>query len=216
MKKRSVSFGDYVTAEYGWTLAVCKLSDPKPKQKYVEKTAGDGSWDWTAVLTDGVPTYKDRTLTVSLECSEGTRDDREELINDLTNLLDGLKWKVVLPDRPDHYLIGRLSVAVEYSDLAHARVTVTGICEPYFYSKKETLHCLPAANVAKSVRIRNDGRKTVIPTLAGPATVVCNGKSIVLGTEETTWSEMVLKPGITSFEYVGEALTIRYREAVLR
>ena len=129
MKKRSIKIGNYDTTTYGWTLTGCILSDPEQKVNYVERPGGDGSWDLSTALTGGIPRYKNRSLTVTLECSEGTREDREKLVNKLVSQLDGLEWQIVLPDRPDHYLVGRVHVAVTLSSPSYAAVTVTATCE---------------------------------------------------------------------------------------
>jgi len=133
MQKRTLKIGDYDTAAHGWTLAACKLSDTDPKLNYVEKTGGDGSWDLSTVMTGGLTRYRNRTFTATLEHSGGTREDREALINELVNNHDGLERQIITPDRPEHYLKGRVKIAVDYSDRAHAAVTITATCEPWLH-----------------------------------------------------------------------------------
>lgn len=228
MKKRAIIFGSYNTAEHGWTLGQWTLTDPEQKTNYVEKSGGDGSWDLSTAQTDGIPRYRNRTLTVPLECSQGTREDREELINDMVNTLDGLEWKIVLPDRPDHYLFGRLHVAVNYSDLAHAMVTVTGTVEPWLYKERETIVELTApitiSTDAATFYLWNRGRKVVIPklTVSGVANLTFGGVSTRLTTGSYTWGALQLAPGENALIYTGstagidESITLTYREAVLR
>ena len=230
MEKRSVTIGGYKTADYGWTLGPWKLTDPEPKTNYVEKTGGDGSWDLSTVMTGGIPRYKNRTLTVPLELSTGTREDREEIINEMVNQLDGLEWHIVLPDRPDYYLVGRVRVAVEYSDLAHAKVVVTAVVEPWFYKARETIVVLnepiTVSTDAATFTIWNNGRKVVTPRLdvKGTASLTFNGNRINL-TDGTgiVWPALQLAPGENTLMYTGsstsnpgETLTLTYREAVLR
>lgn len=222
MKKRTVIFGDYNTAEHGWTLSGLTLSDPEQKTNYVEKSGGDGSWDLSTVLTNGLPRYKNRTLTVTLECSKWNRDKREILINELVNLLDGLEWKIVLPDRPDHYLEGRLHVAVTRSDLSYAAVTVTGVCAPWLYSARETV--VELTNIGpthQTVQLINQGRMAVSPRLTtsddGIVILVYNGLQATIKDGVFEWPALLLTPGYHTVEYWGTGkLTISYREAVLR
>ncbi len=228
MQKRTIILGNYNTAEHGWTLSTLLLSDPEQKTNYVEKTGGDGSWDLSTAQTDGIPRYKNRTLTATLECSQGTREDRELLINDMVNSLDGLEWQIVLPDRPDYYLVGRLHVAVNYSDLAHAMVTVTGEVEPWLYSNRETIVELAApitaSTDAATFYLWNNGRKVVIPvlTVKGKASLSFGGVSTSLTTGSYKWPALQLRPGENALRYLGsadgadETLTLTYREAVLR
>lgn len=228
MQKRTVIFGNYNTAEHGWTLGQWTLTDPEQKTNYVEKTGGDGSWDLSTAQSGGIPRYRDRTLTVPLECSNGTREEREELINEMVNSLDGLEWKIVLPDRSDHYLFGRLHVAVNYSDLAHAMVTVTGTVEPWLYKERETIVELAApitiSTDAATFYLWNGGRKVVTPLLAvnGTAHLTFNGVHTSLTTGSYKWPALQLMPGENALIYTGstggsgETLTLTYREAVLR
>lgn len=228
MQKRTVLFGNYNTAEHGWTLSALLLSDPEQKTNYVEKTGGDGSWDLSTAQTGGIPRYKNRTLTATLECSQGTREDREVLINDMVNTLDGLEWQIVLPDRPDHYLVGRLHVAVDYSDLAHAMVTVTGDVEPWLYSARETIVELAAPTTistdAATFYLWNNGRKVVNPllTVSGVARLTFGGVNTSLTTGNYRWPALQLVPGENALIYTGstggvdESITLTYREAVLR
>lgn len=228
MQKRTILFGDYNTAEHGWTVTSIALSDPEQKTNYVEKLGGDGSWDLSTAQTGGIPRYRNRTLLVTMECSEGTRDQREALLNEMVNTLDGLEWKIVLPDRPDHYLLGRIHIAVTYSNLAHAMVTITGTVEPWFYQARETVVELDAPITASTETatfyLWNHGRKVVIPTLTveGYASLSFGGASISLTTGVYKWPALQLVPGENILRYLGsvnganETLTLTYREAVLR
>lgn len=225
MEKRTVKFGSYDTAAYGWTLTGYKLTDAEQKLNYVEKPGGDGSWDMSTTLTDGIPRYKDRSLTVTLECSEGTRADRQELISHMINLLDGLVWPTVLPDYPDHYITGRLHVAVDQNSLAYAAITVTGTVAPWLYRIRETIKELaPTDMELQEVALRNGGRLAVVPrfTVAGgenaTARFVYGNSSISVGPGVYEWPSVVLTPGVHTLGYAASnscTVTIAYREAVL-
>lgn len=219
MKKRSVTFGTYITADHGWTLTGWTLSDPEMKTNYVEKTGGDGSWDLSTTLTGGIPRYKPRNLAVFLECSQGTRADRGRLISDIVNQLDGLEWQVVLPDHPDHYLQGRLHVAVKQHSLAYAEVEVTGLVDPWFYSSREKVVEVAATLSGQTITVYNEGRKAVVPMLTVDGSLgIRVGETYVMLSEGTyKWPTLTLLPGETSFVCLGVgSLTVTYREAVLR
>lgn len=220
MLARSVMFGEYDTASHGWTLAGYKLSDPEQKTNYIEKPGGDGSWDLSTFNTDGLPRYKDRSLTVTLEHSGGTRVDREDIINLMINKLDGLEWHITLPDRPGYFLTGRVHVAVDYNDLAHAKVTVTAVCAPWFYKLTETEYVLTVTETEKAVKLTNNGRRAMVPTLkvTGSTTLLYGSSYLELTTPGTyEWPVLLLTPGEHLLEYSGAGtLTVTYREAVLR
>lgn len=223
MIKRTVRLGTYDTAMHGWTLTGCVLSDPEVKTNYVEKTGGDGSWDLTTAMTDGVPRYKNRKLTLTFECSQGIRAEREELINTLVNQLDGLEQDIVLPDRPNHYLRGRVHIAVNQNTLAYAAITVTSDVEPWFYAARESIVVLDApitiSTETATFLLRNNGRRVASPilTVDGTAHLTFNGSHINLTDGSYEWSALQLPPGSSELIYTGDGtLTLTYREAVLR
>lgn len=221
MEKRKIIFGEYNTAEAGWTLTGWTFSAPVHKTLYVEKPAGDGTWDLSTTLTDGIPRYNDRSLKATFECSEGTRKEREEIIRQMVNQLDGLRMEIQLPDDDSHYVVGRISVAREYNDLAHASVTVSAVCEPWKYATDETNITLDLTENKNAVIIYNEGRRAVVPTLtvegdASSALLEYKASSCAINTGTHQWPLLLLTPGMHSVAYSGTGrLIIKYREAVL-
>ena len=222
MVKRKIVLGNYDTAANGWTLAKCQLSKPVQKTKYVEKSGGDGSWDLSTALSDGIPKYKDRTLTVTLECSEGTRLSRKAKIDEMINTLDGMRLNIELPDDPYHYITGRLSVEEKYNDLAHAAVEVKATCEPWKFANEENYISLGATSDVQTVKPINNGRRAVVPVLtirggAGASVLLkygSNSKALTPGSHQ--WPDLLLTPGAHDLTYSGDGvLELRYREAVL-
>lgn len=221
MQKRTVIFGAYNTAAHGWTLTGWQLSDPEQKTRYIEKTNGDGSWDWSTIMSEGIPRYQDRTLTVTLECSEGTRVERQKLISEMVNALDGFEWQVILPDYPNHYLTGRIHVIPNYNDLAHASVTVTGVFRPWLYKAQETILVIDATSSVQDVIITNSGRLAMVPTItvtgSGDVRLVYGTASIQMSDGTYEWPTLLLTPGNHPVKISGKGtVTFKYREAVLR
>lgn len=231
MQKRTVKIGEYNTADYGWTLTGCAITAPEQKTNYVDRPGGDGNIDLSTVLTGGIPRYKDRTLTITLENSQGDREHRERLINKMVNQLDGLVWPIVHPDRPDYYLAGRVHVQVDYSDPAHAMVTLTAQCEPWFYRARETVVSVAIGTEGletEVLHLLNDGRKVVSPTITvdGSVTLLVRDDpnsdlSTVTTYQLTTGTHVLpsvlLYPGRTRYELQGTgSVVFTYREAVLR
>lgn len=221
LEKRKIIFGDYDTAAHGWTLGPWNLAPAEQKTYYVDKPAGDGSWDLSTALTDGVPRYNDRLLTATFECSEGDRLSREATINQMINQLDGMRLDIKLPDDNDHYITGRIHVAKDYNDLAHASVTVTAMCNPWKWANVETQVNVVVSKETKTLTLTNSGRRSVVPTLIvsgspQPMQIDYNGATIsfTLGTHQ--WPELLLTPGVHELTVTGNgAFYVRYREAVL-
>ena len=221
MNKRRIIIGDYDTAENGWTLSGWSFSPAQYKENLVERPGGDGAWDMSTVLSDGIPRYQTRTLTATLERSDGDRDSREYEIKDMVNALDGLRWDIYLPDDVDKYVTGRVSVAREYSDLAHAAVTVTAVCEPWKYNQYDTVQEITATSTAQTHHVYNGGRRAVVPVLdvvgASASVLLVYGtssRSLSAGTYQVP--DLLLTPGAHEIKVSGSGLLrITYREAVL-
>lgn len=216
--KRKITFGNYDTAANGWTLTGWKLSAAEQRTKYLDKTSGDGSWDLSTALTDGIIRYNDRELVATFECSEGDRLSREAKIRQMVNQLDGERLNIELPDGPFHYVTGRLHVVREYNDNAHAAVTVSARCEPWRYANTETVISITVANSAQTAQLVNGGKRALVPVLMVTGEVV-----LTYGTETTTltsgdyqWPELLLTPGTHDITVSGTGqITVTYREAVL-
>ena len=219
MEKRGLTIGTYNTAEQLWTLTAWELSAPEYHENFLDVPGRDGALDLSAALTNGAPTYHSRTLTVKLECSEGNRLEREAAINTMTNWLDGWRQDIVLPDDPGHYITGRVSVAKEYNDNAHAAVTVTAVCDPWRYAKDETVYTLTAATAEKTASLANTGRRTAVPllTITGGSILIKYGAySWSLGAGTYQLPDLTLPQGGGTLTYSGTGtLRISYREAVL-
>lgn len=222
MEKRKIIFGTYDTAVNGrWTLAEWNLSAAMYRQNMVAVPGRDGDLDVSTVLTDGVPRYENRTLTARLECSEGTRLDRETTINTMVNWLDGWRLDIILPDDPWHYVTGRMHVERLYNDNAHAAVEVTAVCDPWRYNQHETVVELTATESAQIARLGNEGRRSVVPVLVisgenAEVNLTHEAASWVLGAGTYQLPDLVLNQGGAELTYSGTGvLTFTYREAVL-
>lgn len=224
MIKRTIQLGDYDTAAHGlWTLGPWSFPEPPVMENLVDVPGRyKGPLDLSTALTDGVPTYGARPLSITLESSEGDRLAREERIAAMVNRLHGQRVDFVLPDRPRHYGTGRLSIETLYNDMAHASVQVTGVCEPWLYAKDETVVQLQAAAAAQTAKVRNAGAMPVLPLL----TITGSGASFLLQYGVNSWAlgpgvyelpALLLTPGDHSITYSGSGVAeIRYREAVLK
>ena len=221
MNKRRIIIGDYDTAESGWTLSAWTFDAAKVKESLLDKPGGDGTWDLSTVLSDGIPRYQSRALTAVLERSDGNREAREEEIRDMINTLDGFVWDIYLPDDPDCYVTGRVNVARNYSDLAHASVTVTATCEPWKFNRAETVREITATETAVAYSLINSGRRAVVPFLevggdSASILVAYNGLTRGLSAGVHQMPDLLLPPGVHEVEVSGSGtLRISYREAVL-
>lgn len=219
MEKRKVVFGTYDTNEKGaWTVARLDLTSPTFQTNLVQVPGRNGSLDLSAILTDGEPVYGDRQLTVVLENSDGDRASREQLIRELFSQLDGRQMYIQLPDDTNNRLYGRLRVAKNYNDLAHASVTVTAVCEPWLYGP-ETARTVSLTSTSRNTTITNSGRSIIVPTfvVSSRASISVNGRVWSLSAGTHKLASVVVKPGASlTLSCSGSGtLGINYREAVL-
>lgn len=221
-KKRGLVLDDYDTAEEGWTLCELALSEPETQTSYVEvRGRGLGQVDMSTSLTNGDPRYISRDLNARLECSEWTRDERNELISVLTNKLHGQRVDIVLPDDPTRYVTGRVIVKTEYSDTAHASVALSAVCEPWRYSKTEKVVEVLVLDEAKEVMLSNEGRRVISPEVVvsgygANVRLACNGSSWALNEGTYHLSGLELWRGNTLLTCEGFGTVIfKYREAIL-
>ena len=221
-KKRGFIFGDYDTAVYGWTLTGWEFPEPEAQTSYVTIPGRmKGPLDLTTALTDGDPRYGSRELTAIFENSEGTRLERDEIISAMTNLLHGREEEIIFPDDPSRYAVGRLSVRLNYSDVAHAEVSVQAVCEPWRYNQQETQVRLMATEDEKSAVLSNAGRCILVPEVH----VLGAGSHVRLGSGDNSWTlaegvyrlpDLALRKGNTFIKYSGiGTLMFKYREAIL-
>ena len=185
----------------------------------MDKPGGHGHWDLSTVLTDGEPVYEARTLTATLECSEGDRLSREAAIDTMINWLDGWTVQIILPDRPLQYVSGVVHVERVYNDMAHASVAVTAVCDPWRYNIDETVVNLTAATQAQNADIVNPGRLSVVPVVeiaAGTVNLAFGTSSWALSAGSYKLPDLRLTNGTHKLTYSGTGtVRITFREGVL-
>lgn len=222
MQNRKLIIGTYDTDLHGpWTLSSLALSAPEFQSNLVEVPGRHGPLDLSAVLTDGEPRYGSRTLTATLERSDGTRLEREAAISTMVNWLDGWRMDIQLPDDDAHYITGRVHVVPEYNDPAHAAVTVTAICDPWRYNNYETVVSVTAEVEEKPVRLTNSGRRSVVPVIeitgeGASFRLVFGTNSWTLGPGTYQLPDLVVPQGGVQVSVSGVGVaSFTYREAVL-
>lgn len=197
-------------------LTAKDVTPPEPKTNYVDLDGVDGTLDLSEALT-GQVVYKDRTVSASFWTDHGKRVDREELLRSIRQVVHGRKVKIVEPDDPDHYFIGRVKIKREVNKIAYAEISIECTCEPYRYRREDSVRRF---NVATDQRIdavfHNTGRKVIIPviTVTGSVTISFNGSDILLAAGNYKIPDLKIVPGVTTIGITGSGLiTFTYKEA---
>ena len=216
---RKAVIGNYDTASKGWTLCAYALDPPAWRENLVEVPGMDGALDLSP-YPSGEVAYSPRTLSITLERSDGTRASREAAIDAMVNALDGKSLKITLPDGVDHYVWGRVRVARQYSNLAHAQVIVSATCDPYRYKAAPTTvtGTVPESGTL-SLTLANE-RRPVVPAVevSAAATITFGGKDIAVGAGTHRSLDIRLVAGSNTLAVTaaaGTTVSVTYQEASL-
>jgi hypothetical protein len=223
MQKRYILLNDYNTATHGqWTLTALEFPTPEPVLNLVDIPGRlTGPLDLSTILTNGEPRYSSRSFRAIFESSEGDRAARQSRIAELVNRFHGQRVNIVLPDQPNHYAVGRLTVRQLYNDLAHASVEVTGVCEPWLYARSETVVTANLNTSTFTALTLSNERKPAIPTIevTTDTTIRWKGANYTVNAGTLTSLDLLLGAGESTLEARSMTqagrITITYREGTL-
>lgn len=154
-------FRRHTANDWGLVMSEKVIGTPKVKTKTVELADRDGILDFTESLT-GVPAYGTRELSFTFEYLDSLKA-WPEIIDDIRNFLHGQRLKIIEPDDPNYYYIGRVSVGDPSSGLVKVfSVTVTADTWKYPISGETTVTEPVAAS--KTIVLPNSWRP-VCPTI---------------------------------------------------
>lgn len=219
MDERTFIFGEYNTwTDWGLILTSKEIMPPKVKTNYVDIDGMSGSLDLSEALS-GEPTYSNREIKTDFCATEGTVEEREELLRNITAMLHGRRMKIQGPDDHNHYFYGRVSVSSVENYVTCSVISITAECEPWRYAADITELSIPVTSAtALDVQILNRGVKTVCPeiTITGSVTFTCNG----ITSNGTTGVYKVLTfklyAGHNTIAVSGSGtMKLTYREAIL-
>jgi hypothetical protein len=193
---------------------------PKTKTRIVEIPGSSNVVDFTEYF--GEPLYSTSELAFSLYLPPEDPDGWESLRQAVATYLHGQRRRIMLPDDPEHYLTGRLSVGGLKVSRAVATIDIEAECDPWLYKMAETVVIIAAGMDGKGAVLGNS-RRRVSPMI----TVAGNPASVRL--RETTYSLAAGAPRrVTGFVlYAGDnavtvtgvggdtAVTFAYQEGAL-
>ena len=216
--ERYFVLGNYNTW-YDWDLILTAkdITPPKVKTNYVNIDGMSGTLDLTEALT-GEPTFNDRTITATFWTDKGNRSERDKLLRDITIALHGRKIEVVEPDDPTHYFVGRVTIKSSKNILPYLEFSIEIVCEPWRYAIDETVRRVTLSSKRVNVVIRNNGAKTLCPTITveDSAVVYYGGNEIPLNRGDWKISNIKLRHGFNTVGVSGAGtITFTYKEADL-
>lgn len=217
--ERYFIFNNYNTY-YDWKLLLTAktISDAEPNEYLVTIDGMSGSLDMSEALS-GEVTYQDRTITATFWTNNGTRKERERLLREITTALHGKKVKVIEPDDPYSYFMGRVKIKSKNNIFPYMEFAIEISCEPWRYALQETERRVDVSSDAPlSVILHNNGVKTLCPviTVDGIVTVEYEGVKTVLANNSYKISDIKLRQGANVIGVSGDgSVTFTYREADL-
>ena len=219
MEMRHFYFDKYHTFfDWGLVLTDKSIPDPEPKTNYIQLDGVSGSLDITEALT-GEVAYGDRTITATFSASCGTYQEREAVRRTIAAALHGRKVKIIEPDDPEHYFLGRVTVKDGTRHAAYSTFDLEAVCDPWRYAMEESTRQVEVTEDAPvDVVIVNHGRKTLCPEIAveGAVTLTFEGAAVDLETGAYKVADIKLRQGASVVGVSGAGtVTFTYREATL-
>lgn len=218
MEERGIKF-DLFHSGKDWNLLLtqCQKGTPEPKTNFVSVEGRDGDLDLTELLTDDVQ-YNNRTDEYAFDLLDGSRAERQTQIDYIVGYLHGRKRKIILPDWPEYYSIGRLSITEVHNYLGYGQIAMEANCDPWLYKLIDEVREITVEGAEKEITLVNKGIKTVIPTLKVTGSINLTFGSYQTTIEAGTYKllDLRLKAGSHLLTINGNGtLTITWTEAIL-
>lgn len=201
---------------YDWRLYLTdkSIDEPTPDTKYINIDGMSGTLDLTEALT-GEVTYRDRTISATFFTDYGNYKERGRLLRSIIASLHGHKIKIVEPDDPTHYFIGRVKIKSQENIIPYAKFTIEATCEPWRYAVDESIRSVTVNNNTVSVIINNNGVKSLSPdiSISGTVKIVTDNVNVELTDGDYKISDLKLKVGANEIDVSGQgSITFKYRE----
>ena len=215
---RGVKFGDHHTADdWGLILNAKVINTPAPKYVKISVDGRDGDLNLSRTLT-GDMKYSNREASFTFLVTDGSQEERAELISEIVNLIHGNELQIIEPDDPDHFLLGECSVNSIQNSKSYGSFIVSAVCEPYRYANEEIRRTITASATESNVVLTNSGRKTLIPTVTvtGTVNLTIGTSKVSLGAGTYKLTSLILRPGSNVVGVSGSgSITFTYREGVI-
>ena len=201
---------------YDWRLYLTdkSIDEPTPNTKYIDIDGMNGSLDLSEALT-GEVTYQDRTISATFFTDNGNYKERGRLLRSIIASLHGRKIKIIEPDDPSHYFLGRVKIKSHENTIPYAQFSIEATCEPWRYAIDESIRSVTVNNNTVSVIINNNGVKSLSPDInvSGTVNIVTDDVNVQLTNGDYKISELKLKVGVNKIDVSGQgSVTFKYRE----
>lgn len=192
-----------------------EIGSPEVKVRKIDIEGADGSLDLTDFF--GEPKYENVTHKFNFSVV-GTQARFLSLFSNVKNTLHGKKKRIVLPDDPLFYYVGRVSVSGFSNEKNIGFISIECDCEPFKYKLEKTV-VTKAVSGAQTITLTN-GRKRAVPEV-----VIASDTSLRIEYQGNIWDlasgsftlpELELVEGANAVTVTGTGtITFRWQEGDL-
>ena len=215
---RGITINNIHTAtDWGLILNATQIDPPTAKKYTVNVDGRDGEIDLSEALT-GTIQYENRNVSFTFIASDGTYQDRQNLIMEIMGTIHGKRLNVFTDDDPDHSFVGRWELKDVDTKAGYTTFSITASCEPWRYAVNATKYAFTVQGVQKYTYIQNNGFKRQIALLnvQGSITIKKDTISHALTVGSYKLMDLPLDHGLNIWTLEGTGtLTIEFREGVL-
>lgn len=205
--------------DLGLVLSSVDIPPAKPKTTYIDIPGGDGSADLTEA--NGEVKYYDRdakftfTMNPTGDLSEMAWEEKK---TEISNLLNGIDFKITLDKDDGFYYQGRCTVDSYLSDKRVRQFVISAKLKPYKLKKAETILRYNITPTIQTISITNS-RKSVCPYIE------CSDNNTVVSFGSATYNfsaglhrtlDIIFKHGINKVDISGNGtVAFRFQEGEL-
>ena len=186
------------------------IGTAEPRIVKVDMTDRDGELDLSDVLRGRV-SYKNRALSFSFICT-APQSTWADLRAEIAGFVHGKMLKIVDPDTPDHYYIGRCTLGEPtFKGSAIMFFDIIADAQPYRLSLMETV-VTKSVSTGDTVSLVND-TMPVVPTITVSAnvTIKFGSVSVSLASGSTyRFPEITLERGVNTISITAGSGTITF------
>lgn len=204
---------------YDWGLIMSDkvIGTPDPRISKVDMSDRDGEIDMSEVLRGRV-SYKNRALSFVFICTEH-QSTWADLRSEIAGFVHGKRLKIIDPDTPEHYYIGRCTLKEPtYKGAAIMFLEVTVDADPYRLSNTET-KVSKSVSAGSTVSLVNS-TMPVVPTITVSAnmTIKFGSFSTALASGSTyRIADITLEQGTNTISVTAGSgtITFAYRQGAI-
>lgn len=212
-------FFDDINSYYDLNLILQPFEFPpaEPKTQYLEIPGADGDIDLTEALGD----VKYKSRSASAVFSVLPSDDWEQKKSEVSNLLNGRKFKIQKSSDPDYYFVGRCSINDYKCDKFNRTITVDMHLRPWKLKNEVTVVEVTGLTnyVVKTVVLKNNRMPAVLNAVVKKSVTIVHGKKTYpLPEGAHILSDLVLSEGDNVLKITGHmesSITFTYQEGSL-